>query len=341
MRGFLVSGTATGVGKATVAWSRKLYSFSLSGKPGHWREPLRNHSTAAQPVGGDSMKRMLFALLVTLTTVPCFAARTLTDETGRKVVVPDHPHRVICLMPSVTDTVYALGAGDDVVAISDFTKYPAAALSKPSVGNLITPSIETILSFHPDLVIGVQPTGPMEVTGQLERLGIPVFLVSPHGIAGIIHSVETIGEALNRTPQADALIRSLEHRVEAVKLRTRNLPAPKVFMPVWYDPITTIGRHAFITEIIEAAGGHSVTDDLSAEWPEVSLEVVLSRAPDALLLVRGGKTTLQVLQSRPGWSSMSAIKMRRVYYVDDRINFPSPVAIDALEDLAKQFHPLS
>ncbi len=288
------------------------------------------------------MRRLLLALVViTLAAVPCFATRTLTDETGRTVVVPDHPHRVICLMPSVTDTVYALGAGDDVVAISDFTKYPAAALSKPSVGSLITPSIETILSFHPDLVIGVQPMGPMEVTGQLERLGIPLFLVSPHGIAGIIHSVGTIGEVLNRTQQADALTQSLEHRVEAVKLRTRNLPTPRVFLPVWYDPITTIGKQAFITEIIEAAGGHSVTDDLSAEWPQVSLEVVLSRAPDALLLVRGGKTTLQVLQSRPGWSSMSAIKMRRVYYVDDRINFPSPEAIDALEDLAKQFHPLS
>jgi ABC-type Fe3+-hydroxamate transport system substrate-binding protein len=287
------------------------------------------------------MRRLLLALVVVTLTVPCFATRTLTDETGRTVVVPDHPHRVICLMPSVTDTVFALGAADDVVAISDFTKYPAAALSKPSIGNLITPSIETILSFHPDLVIGVQPMGPMEVTGQLERLGIPLFLVSPHGIAGIIHSVGTIGEVLNRTQQADALTRSLEHRVEAVKLRTRNLPAPRVFMPVWYDPITTIGKHAFITEIIEAAGGHSVTDDLSAEWPQISLEVVLSRAPDALLLVRGGKTTLQVLESRPGWNSMSAIKMRRVYYVDDRINFPSPEAIDALEDLAKQFHPLS
>jgi iron complex transport system substrate-binding protein len=286
------------------------------------------------------MKRLVFVLVLTaLLPTPCFANRTLIDEMGRKVVVPDHPHRVICLMPSVTDTVYALGAEDDVVGISDFTKYPASALSKPSVGNLITPSIETILSLHPDLVIGVQPMGPMEATDQLERLGIPIFLVSPHGIAGIFHSVETIGEALNRPQQADALIHNLQQRVEAVKTRTRNLHAPRVFMPVWYDPITTIGKHAFITEIIDAAGGHSITDDLSTEWPEVSLEVVLSRTPDALLLVRGGKTTMEVLESRPGWNSLAAIRSHRVYYVDDRINFPSPVAIDALEDLAKQFHP--
>jgi ABC-type Fe3+-hydroxamate transport system substrate-binding protein len=283
---------------------------------------------------------LLFLASTVLLAVPCLASRTLIDETGRKVVVPDHPHRVISLMPSVTDTVFALGAGDDVVGISDYTKYPAAALTKPSVGDLIKPSIETILSLHPDLVIGYQPKGPLDVTDQLERVGIPVFLVTHGtGIAGILHSVGTIGEALNRTPQADALIHSLQSRVDAVRARTKNLPTPRIFMPIWYDPITTIGRKAFITEVIEAAGGHSVTDDLSAEWPQISMEVVLERAPDALLLVRGGKTTLKVLQDRPGWSSMSAIKMQRVYYVDDRINFASPEAINALEDLAKQFHP--
>jgi iron complex transport system substrate-binding protein len=286
------------------------------------------------------MKRLLSLLSLTaLLAVPCFASRTLTDEMGRRVVVPDHPHRVICLMPSVTDTVYALGAGDDVVGISDYTEYPAEALKKPSVGNLITPSIETILSLHPDLVIGVQPMGPMDITDQMERVGIPIFLVSPHGVAGIFHSVETIGMALNRTLDADALIRRLQQRVDAVKTRTKGLRAPRVFMPVWYDPISTIGKNAFITEIISDAGGRSVTDDLPTEWPEISMEAVLERAPDALLLVRGGKTTLKVLQERPGWSSLTAVKERRVYYVDGRINFPSPIAIDALEDLAKQFHP--
>jgi iron complex transport system substrate-binding protein len=286
------------------------------------------------------MKRLLFLLpLTVLLTLPCFASRTLIDEMERTVVVPDHPHRVICLMPTVTDTAFALGAGDDVVAISDYTKYPAAALKKPSVGDLIKPSIEVILSLHPDLVIGMQPKGPMEVTDQLERAGIPIFLVSPHGLAGILHSVGTIGMALNRTQQADALIQSLQRRIDAVKARTQNLPSPRVFMPIWYDPITTIGKNAFITEIIAAAGGRSVTDDLPTEWPQISMEVVLERAPDALLLVRGGKTTLKVLESRPGWDSMTAIKAHRAYYVDDRIDFASPVAIDALEDLAKQFHP--
>ena len=222
------------------------------------------------------MRGLLFLLpLTVLLAVPCFASRTLTDEMGRTVVVPDHPHRVICLMPTVTDTAFALGAEDDVVAISDYTKYPAAALKKPSVGDLIKPSIEVILSLHPDLVIGMQPKGPMEVTDQLERAGIPIFLVSPHGLAGILHSVGTIGMVLNRTRQADVLVQSLQQRIDAVKDRTKNLPPPRVFMPIWYDPITTIGKSAFITEIIAAAGGRSVTDDLPTEWPQISMEVVL------------------------------------------------------------------
>lgn len=286
------------------------------------------------------MRRLLYILpLIAMLALPCLASRTLTDEMGRTVSVPDHPHRVICLMPSVTDTVFALGAGDDVVGISDYTKYPAEALKKPSVGDLIKPSIETILSLHPDLVIGVQPAGPLESTEELERFGIPVFLVSPHGIAGILHSVESIGQALNRTTQAEVLVASLQHRVDSVRERTKGLPEPRVFMPVWYDPIITIGKHAFTTEIIEAAGGRSVTDDLTTDWPHISMEVLLARAPEALVLVRGGKTTLNILQDRPGWSSIPAVRNRRVYYVDGRIEFPSPIAIDALEDLAKQFHP--
>jgi len=270
---------------------------------------------------------------------PAHASRTLQDETGRKVTVPDHPHRVICLVPSVTDAVFALGSGDDVVAVSDYTTYPPEALKKPSVGSLVKPSIETILSFHPDLVLGTGIPGSAETATQLEAVGVPVYLVDPRGLAGILSSVESLGEALNRRPQADALNASLTRRVEAVKARTAGKPAPRVLVPVWYDPIITIGKHAFITEIIEAAGAKSVTDDLIPDWPQISMETVIARAPGALLLIRGGKVTIDALQNRPGWSSLTAVQKSKVYYVDNGIQVPSPVAIDALEELAKEFHP--
>ncbi len=289
------------------------------------------------------MRRTLIVLMMltawTAWVLPAHASRILTDESGRKVTVPDHPHRVVCLLPSVTDTVFALGSGDDVVAVSDFTTYPPAALKKPSVGSLIKPSIETILSFHPDLVLGTQIPGSVETATQLEAVGIPVYLVDPRGLAGILHSVESIGEALNRGEQAAALNASLARRIEAVRARTAGKPAPRVLVPIWYDPIITIGKHAFITEIIETAGAKSVTDDLMPDWPQISLEAVITRAPEALLLIRGGKIDISVLQNRPGWSSLPAIQTGKIYYVENGIQNPSPVAIDALEELAKEFHP--
>ncbi len=289
--------------------------------------------------GNAATSLLLLLTCITALAIPCSASRILTDETGSRVVAPDHPHRIVCLAPSVADTVFALGAGDDVVAISDYTKYPAEATRKPSIGGIGDPSIEKIFALHPDLVIGIATMGPSASTERLEHFNIPVFLTNPHGISGILRSVESVGRALDRTPQATVLVTNLQRRIDAVKTRTKNLPAPAVFMPIWYDPIITPGKHAFITQIIETAGGRSVTDDLPTEWPQISMEALLVRAPNALLLVRGGKTTLDVLKNRPGWSSLPALQAHRVYYVDDRIDFPSPVAIDALEDLARQFHP--
>ena len=292
-------------------------------------------------IGGDRMRRTLLVLtaLIAACLATAQASRVVTDETGRTVTVPDHPHRVICLVPSVTDTVFALGSGDDVVAVSDYTTYPPAALKKPSIGSLVKPSIETILSFHPDLVVGTSIPGSTETASQLKSIGVPVYLLDPQGLSGVLRSVKSVGEALNRIPQAAALDASLSRRIAAVKARTAGKPAPRVLVPVWYDPIITIGKHAFIGEIIEAAGAKSVTDDLAPDWPQISMEAVIARAPEALVLIRGGKIAIETLQKRPGWSSLPAIQQGKVYYVNNGIQDPSPVAIDALEELAREFHP--
>jgi iron complex transport system substrate-binding protein len=278
-------------------------------------------------------------ILLTSLAAPCFASRTLKDEVGRAVEVPDHPHRMICLIPSVVDIVYSLGAGADVVAISDFTNYPKEALQKPSIGLPLTPSIEAIVAQHPDLVLGSGDLNVLESAGSLQRLGIPVFMVDPHGIDGIYASILSIGKALNREAAANTLVARLRTRVEMVKARVAGKPKLRVLMAIWYDPVMTIGKKAFISEIIEAAGGCSVTDDIAQEWPEISLESIVSRQPDALLFIKGSKLTAEELKTRPAWEHVKAVQQGRVYYVDDRIQYPSPIAFDALEDLAKQFHP--
>lgn len=284
------------------------------------------------------MKRLV-VFIILCAALPAFAARTVIDELGRSVTVPDHPHRIVCLMPSVTDDVYALGAGADVVAVTDYTKYPAEATLKPSVGLPASPSMERIVSLHPDLVLGSGDLNRVETLHQLEALRIPVFMVDPHGVAGIYRSIQSLGQALNREQMAAELVAQLRRRVEAIQMRVRGRPVVEVLMPVWYDPIVTIGSHAYITELIALAGGHSVTSDIPQEWPQVSLEAIIARAPAALLLVRGSKMSIDAVRARPGWSQIPAVRNNRVYYVSDEIDYPSPVAFDALEELAKEFHP--
>jgi ABC-type Fe3+-hydroxamate transport system substrate-binding protein len=174
---------------------------------------------------------------------------------------------------------------------------------------------------------------------ELQKLAVPVFMIRARGIEGIYASLASVGSALNLEPEAAKVVSALRERERVVRQRVAGKPAINVLMPIWYDPIVTIGKSAYITDLIEVAGGHSVTSDIPGEWPEVSLEAVLARAPDALLLVRGSKMSIEALQTRPGWITMAAVRNKRVYYVDDRIESPSPVAFDALEDLAKQFHP--
>jgi iron complex transport system substrate-binding protein len=283
--------------------------------------------------------RTLGQILLLAVSVNCFASRTVTDQAGRTVILPDHPHRLICLLPSVVDDVYALGAGSDVIAVSDYTKYPPEATRKPSIGIPLTPSIETIVSLHPDLVIASADSNREETIRQLEQVGVTVFVLNPHGIEGILSSISSLGEAIGREDAATHLVSQLRDRLDAVRSRVKDKPVLTVFLPIWYDPIITIGKHAFITEIIAAAGGKSITEEIPQEWPQISLETMIERKPNALVLVQGSRMSIADVENRPGWKTLTAIRNHHVYIVDDRMELPSPVAFDALEDLARQLHP--
>ena len=226
-----------------------------------------------------------------------------------------------------------------MIAVSDYTKYPPETKTKPKVGLPLNPSMETIVSLHPDLILGYGDSKSSEMLNRLDRIGIPVFMVSTHGLEGIYKTLQSIGSVLDREPAAKEVIARLRQREAAIRARVAGKPVVKLLMPIWYDPIVTIGKFAYITEMIQIAGGHSVTSDIAQEWPQVSLEAVIARAPDALLLVRGSGMSVGAIQDRPGWQNLPAIRNHRIYYIGEQIEYPSPVAFDALEELAKQLHP--
>ena len=284
----------------------------------------------------------LCAALVLVFALPAVAVRIVVDEAGRSLRLPDHPHRIVCLAPSITDTVYAIGAGSDVAAITDFTLYPPEARQKPSIGGVLRPSLERIAVLHPDLAIGIAQFNDADSIRGIERLGVPVFLVSPQGVAGLYRSIESIGRALGRQGEASALVgrlRQRERRVreQAASIAPRGTARPTVFLAISINPSITAGRGAFITELLEAAGARSVTADVPQEWVHLSIEAVVARQPEYVLLLKDAPFGLQQMRERAGWRSLEAVRAGRVLRVDDRMQYPSPVAFDALEEFARQF----
>jgi iron complex transport system substrate-binding protein len=150
-----------------------------------------------------------------------------------------------------------------------------------------------------------------------------------------------VGEALNRTRDAAQLLERLEAQQAAVAARVKGRPRFKVLVVIWYDPVITAGSRSFITDVIAAAGGESATADLDQAWPQISLEEVLRRSPDFVLLVRGahGGIAVEDLEAHAGWDQLAAIKNHHVIYMGERFFHPSPVIFDTLEQLAKALHP--
>ena len=156
-------------------------------------------------------------------------------------------------------------------------------------------------------------------------------------MAGIYRSIDTIGTALNDRSAAQALNARLQASAARIIGKQDNRPKPTVFFPIWYDPVIVAGKHAFITELIAMAGGASVTADLNQDWPQISIESIVRKQPALLMLKRPSQMDPAKLIGLPGWKELNCVQRHRAVYVDDRIELPSPVAFDALEDLAKQF----
>lgn len=284
------------------------------------------------------MMRKLWPLLaLLLLPINLWAAHWERDQSGRAVAIPDHVHRVVSLAPSLTDTVYALGAASELAGITNYTDYPPqAAHEKPSVGAVVGPSLERIVALHPDLVLALPEFNGAETIAGLERLNVPVLCFETGNVAGIYRTVADVGRALGRRPEATRLIAELQAREKKVRDESAGQKRPSVLLVLSIDPLITAGKNAFITEMITVAGARSVTEDLPQDWLQMNVEAILPRDPDYILLMNNGPVTLNDLQQHAGWNSLAAVRRGRVMMLDARIQVPAPVAFDGLEVLARQ-----
>jgi len=271
---------------------------------------------------------------------------SLTDGLQHEVVLEKPAGRIVSLSPSVTEILFAVGAGDQVIGRDSFSNYPAEAGAIQDVGGSMgNYSYETIASLEPDLVIASGINTPEQVSA-LEKLDVTVYYLSnPDDLEGLYAMLRTVGELTGHSKEAQVLAASLEDRVDAIaSIIASSKSTPLVFYELdGSDPAKpwTPGPGTFLDLLITAAGGKNVGAVLESEWAQISIEELLVQDPDLILLgdsIYG--MTPELVSTRPGWDGLSAVKDGRLYgFNDDLVSRPGPRLVDGLEELARIIHP--
>ncbi len=275
-------------------------------------------------------------------STPADGAVVLVDDAGREVRLPRPARRVVSLIPSATEVLVALGAGDRLVGRTDFDHGPAVD-SLPSVGGGMTPSIEAVLALRPDLVLGWETRGDQSTRRRLEELGIPMFAVEADDTTDVFRTVGNLGRLVGRAPAADSLAAGLRRELAEVAVSVAGRPRPTVFFLVWNDPPMTAGSRTFISQVLGVAGGRNAFADVEGEWPNVALEEIVRRQPDFLVLPqgeKGGAHDVEQLRASPGWRELRAMREGRVVTIDaEMMNRPGPRLGEAARALRDALHP--
>lgn len=268
-------------------------------------------------------------------TVNLSPTREVTDDLGRTVKIPQAIERAVSLAPNLTENIFAVGAGNKLVGVTTYCDYPEEAKQIAKIGDTINPNIETIIALKPQIVF-VSTASQMEnFTKMLEQRDISVFVTNPNDFQGILRNLKQLGDILGTAPNAEKLIADLQNRVKAVEEKVKNQPKTKVFVQISREPLFTIGKDSFITEIVALAGGESATKDVSTAYPKLSKETALALNPAAIILSESPDN----LASNDVFINSDAVKNKRIFKVNAALMArPGPRIVDAVEQIAKDLH---
>lgn len=258
------------------------------------------------------------------------------------------PQRIISLIPAVTEMLFAIGAGDQVIGVSSYVRYPPAALERTRVGALVDPDVERILSLRPDLVIVYRTQD--DLIARLERASIPLFRYQHAGMADITQTMRQLGTRVGREREATQQAAAIEAAIGETRQRVANRPHPRTALVIGREPGGLRGLYVsagvgFMHDMLEAAGGTDVFDDVKRQSLQVSSELILARAPDVILETHPpeGWDAARRDRERLLWSRLPAIpavRTNRIYILtNDVVLVPGPRVADGVRLMAETLHP--
>jgi len=249
---------------------------------------------------------------------------------------PPAPARIVSLIPSLTEDLFAMGAGPQIVGVSQFTDYPPAASALPEVASFSSLDAERIVRLHPDIVVGIPAQANLVV--DLRRAGLRVELLPDDSYDDLFADLARLGTLSGHEREALALAASLRARTAALERRVPAGARPRVFVVLAVSPIFTVGRRSYIAHLIALAGGNDAAnvDDAYARYSD---EALIADQPDAI--VTDPSANLQPLLGRPPWSALHAVRDGRVYVLRDAdiLERPGPRYVEGLAWLIARLHP--
>ena len=280
--------------------------------------------------------------------------RVVTDDLGRTVTIPLKVTRVVSLAPNLTENIFAVGAGDRLVGVTTFCNYPEEAKSIAKIGDTMTPNMESIIALKPDVVFVSTASQIETFTKTLEANGIAVYVARATRLFDVYHNLGELGILFGTVDESHKIIASLDDRERAIRdilgtnlpkdeqrderpiTREKRVSMVQVFVQISKEPLFTIGKDAFLNDLLQIAGGRSVTEEVASAFPKLSKETASALNPEAIILSESDDNK----EPNEAFKNSPAVKNGRVYKVNaDLLSRPGPRLVDALEQIARQLHP--
>jgi len=287
----------------------------------------------------------VFMMLLLAAVLCCpmhLPAATFRDSLGRKVALSAAPKRLVSLAPSITEIIYFLGLGDQLVGVTQFSYFPEQAKDKPKVGAYTDINLEKVLTLDPDLVIATADGNKREDIGMLDEAGLPVYVVNPRRVHQILQAIERIGDVCGIPHRAKVRAGFLRKRVATVKDAVQGTDRPLVLLVINAKPLMSVNRSTTHHDIIQLAGGRNLAADQPITYPRLNLEEVIRRGPEVIIISsmeRSGEHE-KIRREWFRWTSVPAVQNRRVHVINsDLIDRAAPRIVTGLEEMAKLIHP--
>jgi iron complex transport system substrate-binding protein len=278
------------------------------------------------------VNRWFYLFLGLLLALPAQAeAIRIHDDAGQTLAFKHPPQRIISLTPHLTELLFAVGAGTQVVGVDSASDYPAAAQSLPRVGDFSRINFERILALKPDLVLVWMGGNRTADIHGLKKMGVPVLHTQATQLKDVARLLRLIGNVSGHAGQGEAAARDFTTRLSALKGGASQHPPVDVFYQVWDRPLMTVGGTHWISDALTLCGARNVFADLRALSPVVSLEAVLQRSPE---LIVSGTDAPDVQRQWQRYASLPAVKNQAFVRLDaDRLHRLTPRLIEGVAEL--------